>query len=174
ASWPVASRTRPDAKNAKTSEAAGTATVSQRGRVSRRSIPTRIVPSGHQQPDLLDVRPGPRRLAGDPALVDDRDPVGESEDLVEVLAQQQHAHAVRRRLVQVRVDALDRADVQAARGRSGDEHLRLPRELAGKHDLLQVAAREEANRRLRAGRRDPVATDQLERALADPPQTQQW
>ena len=47
-------------------------------------------------------------------------------------------------VAQVRVHGLDRADVEAARRRGGDEHARLARELAREHDLLQVAAREHA------------------------------
>src|SRR3954471_17767709 len=121
---------------AKTTEATGTTTRSQRGWRRRRSILTGVVPSGHEQAELLDARAGASGLAGDRALVHDRDPVGEGEDLVQVLADQQHRDAVRGRVAEVRVDGLDRADVEAARRRRGDEQPRLPRELSGQHDLL--------------------------------------
>src|SRR5439155_505415 len=122
------------AKKAKTSEAAGTATWSQRGWRSRRSIPTRIVPSRHEQADLLDARLGPRRLAHDLALVHDDDPIRERQDLVEVLADQQDTEARSRCLVEVRVDALDRADVEPARRRGRHEHLRPARKFPREHD----------------------------------------
>ena len=51
---------------------------------------------------------------------------------------------------QVRVHGLDRADVEAARGRRDHEHARPALELAREHDLLQVPARELARRRRRA------------------------
>src|SRR6266498_2686375 len=104
----------PVAKKANTSEPAGTATSSQRGWRSLRSIRTRILPSRHQQAELLDARIGACRLADDRALVHDRDPVGEGQDLVEVLADQEHGDAVRCRVTKVGVHCLDRADVEPA------------------------------------------------------------
>src|SRR4051812_9387614 len=98
----------PDAKNAKTSEPAGTATSSQRGCRRRRSIRTWVLSTCHQQADLLDVGHLGGELAEDRALVHDGDAVREREDLVEVLAQQQHRDAPGRRLAQVAVDRLDR------------------------------------------------------------------
>src|SRR5437764_1064207 len=172
-SWPVASRTRPDAKNANTSEAAGTATSNQRGCRSRRSILMRIVPSRHQQADLVDARIGPRGLTDDRALVHDRDPVCKRQDLVEVLADQQHGDTFRGCVAEVRVDGLDRSDVEPTGRRGRNEQLRLTRELAREHHLLQVAAGEQACRRRRAGRRDRVAADQLDRTLLDATQPQQ-
>ena len=59
----------------------------------------------------------------------------------------------RGRVAQVRVHGLDRADVEPARRRGGDEHARLARELAREHDLLQVAARQLPRRRVGPGRR---------------------
>src|SRR2546426_3941549 len=141
-SWPVASSTRPDAKNANTSEHAGTTTVSQRGCRSRRSI--RTLPSRHQQADLLHVRLARVELAEDLPFVHHGDAVGEREDLVQVLADQQHAHAVGGRVAQVRMHRFDRADVEPARRRGRDEQARLARELPREHDLLQGAAGEEA------------------------------
>ena len=83
------------------------------------------MPSGHEQADLLDVGVGRVELAEDRALVHHGDPVGEREDLVEVLADQQHGDAVGGGVAQVRVDGLDRADVEPARRRGGDDQARL-------------------------------------------------
>ena len=52
------------------------------------------------------------------------------------------------------MDELDRADVEAARGLRGDEHLRVAVDLACEHDLLLVAAGEGARRRRRAAAAD--------------------
>ncbi len=57
------------------------------GRASARSGSP--LPARHQQPDLLDGRRRRLDLTDDPALVHDHDTVGEREDLVEVLADQQ-------------------------------------------------------------------------------------
>src|SRR5919201_191382 len=138
--WPSA----PFATNAASSEPAGTATISQRGWRSLRSIRTRVLSPGHLQADLLDARVGARRLADDLPLVHDGDPVGEREDLVEVLADQQDGDALAGGVAEVLVHGLDRADVEAARRRRRHEELRQDRELAREHNLLEVAAREES------------------------------
>ena len=104
----------------------------------------------------------------DRALVHHDDPVGEGEELVEVLADEQHCDAVRRGVAQVSVDGLDRADVEPARRRRDDERLRSARELPREHDLLQVAAREEPGGRVRPGAADVVAADELRRPRGDP------
>ena len=136
---------------ATTSEATGTTTVSHRGCASRRSILTAPCPSRHEQPELLDVARARVELSGDPALVHHHDPVGEREDLVEVFADQETA-TPGRCLAQVRVHGFDRADIEPARRRRGDEHARLALELAGEDDLLQVPAGEPARRRVRPRR----------------------
>src|SRR6266567_7056307 len=163
----------PVAKNANTSDPAGTATMSQRGWRSLRSIRTRVLSAGHEQADLLDVRVVAGRLARDRPLVHDDDAVGEQKDLVEVLADEEHSDPVGSGLTQIRVHGLDRADVEAARRRPRDDELRLAGELAREDDLLQVAAGQEARWSGRARRRDPVAMDQLDGALADLSQPQQ-
>src|SRR5439155_21933698 len=171
--WPVACRTSPEAKNANTREPAGTATISRRGCRSLRSIRTRILPSCHQQADLLDARLARVEVAEDRALVHDGDPVGEREDLVEVLADQEHPDSLAGRRPQVLVHRLDGADVEAAGRRCSDDELRLPGELPREHDFLEVPAGEEPGRRGRSRRGDAVAADQLDRALTDVPQPQQ-
>src|SRR4029077_791404 len=116
-SCPVASSTIPDAKNATTIDPADTRTSSQRGCRSRRSIRTRVMPSGHQQSDLLDVRRRAFGLTEDRALVHHGDPVREREDLVQVLADQQHCDTARGCVAQIRVHGFDRADVEPSSGR---------------------------------------------------------
>ncbi len=129
---------------------------------------TAAAPPAISRPSSSTVARRRVELADDRALVHDRDPVGEREDLVEVLGDQQHADAVGGRLAQVRVHRLDRGDVEAARRRRGDEHARARRrELAREHDLLQVAAGELPRRQLRAAAADVVALDQLRGVLAD-------
>src|SRR4051812_7809244 len=115
----------PDARNAKTSEPAGTATMSHRGCFSLRSIRTGIVPSGHEQADLLDVGASAVELAEDCAFVHARDAVSERENLVEVLADQENRDAQAGGFAQVDVHRLDRADVEAARGRCREQQARL-------------------------------------------------
>ena len=71
--------------------------------------------------------------ADDPALVHDRDPVGEREELVELLGDQQDRRARRaRRSRSELVDALDRADVEAARRLDGDQQRRRRRRSRGR------------------------------------------
>src|SRR5581483_10415254 len=67
----------------------------------------------------------------------------------------------------------DRPDVETARRRRRDEELRAARELAGEDDLLQIAAGQLAGLRVRAGRCDAVAADQLDCAVAHRAQAQE-
>ena len=101
------------------------------------------------------------RQLGQRALVHDEDPVVERQDLVQVLADQQHGGAALGRLEQERVHLLDRRDVEAARRRPRDEHARARAELARDHDLLQVAAREVVRLLVGPGRLDLERLDRL-------------
>ena len=69
-----------------------------------------------------------------------------AQDLVEVLADQEHPDALLGGLPEIGVHGLDRADVEARGRRRGDQHLRLARELAAEDELLEVAAGEVARR----------------------------
>ena len=75
----------------------------------------------HQDAELLLGR-GRRELADDLALVDDEDPVGEREDLLELERDEQDAAALVALLDEAPVHELDRADVEAARRLGGDQH----------------------------------------------------
>ena len=128
----------------------------------------------HQEPDLVDSRDARVDLADEPALVHHDDPICQGQDLVEILTDQEHGDAVRRRVAQEPMDGLDRADVQAARRRGDHERLRPARELPREDDLLQVAAREHPRRDLGAGRApDVIAPDHLDGTVADPSQSQE-
>ena len=67
---------------------------------------------------------------------------------------EQHRLAGVARGAQLRVDELDRADVDAARRLRGEQHLKRAPHLARDDDLLLVAARERARRQRRIGRAD--------------------
>ena len=61
------------------------------------------------------------------------------------------------------MDELDRADVEAAGGLCGDQHLRVAVDLAGEDHLLLVSAGERARLRLRAASADVELRDQASR-----------
>ena len=84
--------------NATATEPTGTATSSQRGWRSRRSIRITLAAApAISRPSSSTVAAARVALADDRALVHDGDAVGEREDLVEVLADQQHGDAARGR-----------------------------------------------------------------------------
>src|SRR2546421_4946813 len=98
---------------------------------------SRALPSGHGEADRLDRRGAGVEVAAELALVDDDDPVGEREDLVQVLAEEKDRDAVGGRLAQVGVHGLDRPDVESPCRGGRDEYLRLRRELPAENELLQ-------------------------------------
>ena len=115
--------------------------------------------AGHRDAELLvrDVRPV---LADDAALVDDEDPVGERQDLVQLERDEEDRPALVPLRDEPLVHELDRADVEPARGLSRDEGARVARDLPRDHDLLLVSARERRQRASagrRRGRRTPSA-----------------
>src|SRR5262249_60684803 len=57
------------------------------GSASGRGDPVGRPAAGHEETDLVDVCAFDRHLADDESLVDDREPVGDLEQLVEVLAE---------------------------------------------------------------------------------------
>src|SRR5689334_8236975 len=65
------------------------------------------------------------------------------------------------------MNELGRADVYATRRLRREQDFWAPRDLAGEERLLQVAARERAGARLRAGRPDIEFLDLLAREAAD-------
>ena len=108
---------------------------------------------GHQQADLVLIRGPAVDHADQLAAVDDRDPVGQLEDLVELRGDQQDRRpgvALGDRLA---VDELDAADIESARRLIEDEQAQVARELACDDDLLLVAAGQRCRADL--GRRRP-------------------
>ena len=67
------------------------------------------------------------KLGDDPAFIDHEHAVAERADLLELQRHEQHGLAGVALLDEPPVDELDRADVQAARGLRGDDHLRARR-----------------------------------------------
>src|SRR5262245_7496096 len=111
-----------------------------------RSTPRLGIDAAHQQADALDVRLGAGQLAADPASMDHHDAVGQREDLLELVGDQQHGDAPIGGGAQTLADELDRPDVEPAARLRGDEHGRLGGELAGEDDALLVAARQRGER----------------------------
>ena len=89
-------------------------------------------------------------MAGDFALVEGDDAVGQAEHLVQIGAHQQDGAAGVALLHDGLVDELDGADVHAAGGLGDDEDVRAQAEFPGQHHLLHVAAGEGARRRAHA------------------------
>ncbi len=88
---------------------------------------------------MLDTRRLRVDLTDDGAFVHDDDSVRQGHDLVEILAEQQYGDVAFRRLAEIAVDGLDRADVEPAGRCRSDEHPEVAGELPRKHDLLKVA-----------------------------------
>src|ERR1044071_5442571 len=93
----------------------------------------------HEHAELLLGRGG-RQLGDDLALVDHERAIAERAYLLELERDQQDRAALVALLDQASVHELDRADVEAARGLGGDQHLGVGGQLAGDDHLLLVAA----------------------------------
>ena len=87
-----------------------------------------------------------------PAAHDD-DPVGEPEDLLDLVRDQQDRDAARGQVDDQLVEVALRADVDAARRIVGEEDGGLGEQRAGEHQLLLVAAGQGRGRRLEGARR---------------------
>src|SRR5581483_2994582 len=94
----------------------------------------------HLEPDLVF-----RHLAGvlgdDSALVQDEDPVGERQDLVELERDEKDRAPFVAFRDQAPMEKLDGADVEAASRLRRDQNLRVARDLPRRDDLLLIAAR---------------------------------
>ena len=147
-----------------TRPASGGGRVSSGGRCSLiRGL--RLAPAAeHLEPDLLLGHVG-RVLAHDLALVHHQDPVRERQDLVELQRDQQDRAAFVALLHETAVEVLDRAHVEASGRLRGDQHLRVAGDLARRHDLLLVAAREPACARQRTAAAHVELPDQRAGAL---------
>ena len=87
----------------------------------RAASPVASSPPVMSSPIVLDVRRVDRERPDDPALVHHVDPVGQRQDLVELLGDQEDRGAGGAARRGAAVDRLDGADVQAARRLDGDD-----------------------------------------------------
>ena len=116
-----------------------------------RAVVARPPTGRHEQADVVLVG-GPAVAQADQlAAVDDGDPVGQLEDLVELRRDEQDGRPGVALGDGLLVDELDAADVEAASRLVEDEQAQVAAELARDDDLLLVAAGQ--RRRLRVGRR---------------------
>ena len=96
------------------------------------------------------------------AVIDDRDPVRDVHDLVELEGYEQDRNPLVPLPEQHPVDVFDRAHVQAARGLDGDQEGGVISDLPADDDLLLVAAREAArHERPAVARPHVIGLDQL-------------
>ena len=109
--------------------------------------------------DLGEVGGAGGHLVDEPPVEDDHDAVGELEQLVEVLADEEHRGAAVARRHDLGMNLRDGGEVEAEAGIGGDHHVDLAAELAGEHGALDVAARKVADRRVGRAGPDPVAVD---------------
>src|SRR4051812_16737867 len=92
---------------------------------------------------LVGLRAG--ELGGQPAFVHHQDAIGHAQYLGKLGGDHQHRQALARELAQQAVNLGLGADVDAAGGLVDDQQLRVRGQPLGEHDLLLVAARQEAD-----------------------------
>ena len=103
------------------------------------------VVAGHQQSECSRRGVGPGQLADDPSGEQHDDAIGEGEQLVEVLGDQQDTATGLAQPAQLVVDVGVGADVEAAGRLGGDEGAGLAGQRPGEEHLLQVAAGQPAD-----------------------------
>ena len=96
-------------------------------------------PAGHHEADRLRIRVGDRLRFGKPALGDDRDPIADLEQLVQLLGDDEHRDALIAQ-VQQRLPDLRAAPASTPTSAARRSALRLLPDLAADDVLLQVAA----------------------------------
>ena len=115
--------------------------------------------AAHHQADLVDPERGDVARGRQPALVDDAEPVGELEQLVEILRDHHHGRALGGEIDQLLPDRGGSAGIHAPGRLADDEHAGRLADLAAHDELLQVAARKRARQRRRPGGADVEALD---------------
>src|SRR6185369_398885 len=113
-----------------------------------------------QRQDRLFGHLGTRQFAGHAALAHDIGAIAHGNDLGQLGTDHQHGRAVAHQLVEQREDLGLGPDVDAARGFIEQEQLRIGVEPLADHDLLLVAARQQADALHRAGCGDAQPLDQ--------------
>src|SRR5450755_4643623 len=133
------------------------------GRASSRSMRPRlrVLPeAAHPLADRLDRRLRRLHARRDATLGDDDEPVADLEQLLELLADDEHGAAVVAQRQQFAADLRRRADIDAPGRLRDDEQLRVGVDLAADDELLQVAAGEALRRRARPAGPHVEAPDQ--------------
>ena len=102
-----------------------------------------VVTRGERHHGLLVAAAG--QLAADLAVVEDDDPVGHPDDLGQLGGDEDDRHALGGEVAHELVDGALGTDVDAAGGLVHDDDPRLGEQPLRQHDLLLVAAREEAH-----------------------------
>src|SRR5438093_8451790 len=125
----------------------------------------------HLDPELLLGHVGPV-LSDDSALVDDQNPVGKRQDLLELERDQQHRLAVVTGVDEAPVHELDRAHVETAGRLCRDQNARFAADLPGEHDLLLVPPGQGGRARLRPAASDVVLHQQVAGAANELPRKQ--
>ena len=111
----------------------------------------------------MDVRGRRVDRRRDASLVHHGDPVGEGEEFLQLLGDQQDGGAAFAQLQERLVDPLDRADVQATSRLDRDQERWGGVDLAREDDSLQVAARQDPDGRVDRRRGDLVGREQSRR-----------
>src|SRR5713101_4108446 len=99
------------------------------------------------------------RLVDQTAIEDDNDAVGELQELVEVLAHQEHRRAAVAHRDDLGVDLRDSREIEPEAGICRDHDIDVAAELARQHRALDIAAGKLRNGRLRRAGLDRVARD---------------
>ena len=123
--------------------------------------------AGHARTDHGDVRPGGGCLVHETSVEDDEDAVGQFEQLVQVLAHQEHRSARVAGGEDAVVDLRHRGEVEPEHRVRRDEHRGLPRQLTGQHRPLHIAPGQRGDERLRPPRLDPELADPALRLHAE-------
>ena len=121
-----------------------------------------------KQADLLDRGGGGGQRVGEHADIDDGKPVGEHEQLVQILGNDQHGGTVGGQRDQGLVNGGGGAGIDTPGGLRDHEHARVLQHLAADDELLQVAAGEAARQRVDAGRADIEFLDDAAREVPAP------
>src|SRR5277367_6857053 len=156
----------------RSTEATGVATCMKRLGVSRFSSRMRMqglchfdrrrrvaVHAAHEQADLLDRHFANLHRRRQAAEIDDRDRVAKGKKLVEVLRDDHDRRAARGQIDDRLVDRSRRARVDPPGRLADHQRLRALQDLAPHDEFLQVAARERAGERARAGRLHGIGAD---------------
>src|SRR5471032_2160621 len=123
--------------------------------------------ASHQQADASSVEFLNFQFAGDAAAAHDQDTVRQRAHFFQLHGHQQDRHAGVAQGEQLRVDAFDGADVDAARRLADQHQLRLRQHFAGDHHLLLVAAGEQADTQVVVVGADVEVLHQLRAARGD-------